>query len=337
MLAKMKFPFLMLCLLVLVLGACNSEESTKSEEVSNEGNDEKLSIGFTVPTLNNPYFVDMQKGAEKAAEDHGVSVTVVGGDNDITKQVQQVEDFIQKKVDAMVIQTVDTSGIVTAIELANSAGIPVLTTGETPAGGEIKVSIGFDNFESGENAGKYLAEKLNGKAKIVELIGVLGQETSRIKSEGFRSVIDQYPDMELLDSQPAEYDRATAMNVMENFLQKYPELNAVYAANDEMALGAIQAIKAANRLDEITVIGNDGTDDALNSIKDGEMTATNATPAFIQGYIGVDMAVRTLDGENVPSKIVEKNFIITKEEVDNSEEILKGVEPEQQYWLEQFE
>lgn len=321
---------------IFVLAACNDDNDVNDAMNSEVDEDAEYSIGFTVPTLNNPYFADMQKGAEKAAEDHGVSVTLVGGDNDITKQVKQVEDFIQNKVDALVIQTVDTSGIGSAIKAANDAEIPVLTTGETPDEGDIKVSIAFDNFESGENAGKYIVEQLNGKGNVVELIGVLGQETSRIKSEGFLSVIDEEPGMELLDSQPAEYDRATAMNVMENYLQKYSEIDAVYAANDEMALGAVQAIEAAGKLGDIIVVGNDGTDEALDSIKEGKLTATNATPAFIQGYIGVDMAVRTLKGEDVPSKIVEKNFVITKDEVENSDEILKGVEEDQQYWLDQF-
>lgn len=326
---------MLLLSVLLVLAACN--ETSSNEQNNSSDNSDSEVLGFIVPTMNNPYFADMQKGAEKAASDHGVKVTMVGGDNDVTKQVKQVEDFIQKKVDAIIVQTVDTNGIVSAINQANDANIPVLTTGETPTGGDILVSIAFDNFESGENAGEFLAKELGGKGKVLELIGVLGQETSRIKSEGFLSALSKYPEMELLDSQPAEYDRATAMNVMENFLQKYKEIDAVYAANDEMALGAIQAIKAAGRLDEIKVIGNDGTDDALESIKNGEMVATNATPAFIQGYIGVDMAVRSLKGEKVPSSIKEKNFIITKNEVDSSDSILKGVEPDQQYWLEQFE
>lgn len=332
----LKIVLFVICSLFVLSACSNSGDDVESAMDVEDDGDAKYSIGFTVPTLNNPYFADMQKGAEKAAEDHGVSVTLVGGDNDITKQVKQVEDFVQNKVDALVVQTVDTSGIGSAIKAANEAEIPVLTTGETPDEGDIKVSIAFDNFESGENAGNFIVDQLNGKGNVVELIGVLGQETSRIKSEGFLSVIDGEPGMELLDSQPAEYDRATAMNVMENYLQKYSDIDAVYAANDEMALGAVQAIEAAGKLDEIIVVGNDGTDEALDSIKEGKLTATNATPAFIQGYIGVDMAVRVLEGEDVPSEIVEKNFVITKDEVDDSDEILKGVEEDQQYWLDQF-
>jgi len=320
--------FIMICI-IMFLAACSS--TTSGED------DGEYKLGFTVPTLNNPYFVDMQKGAEQAAEDHGVKVDLVGGDNDVSKQVKQVDDFVQRQVDALIIQTVDTSGIGSSIVEANEADIPVLTTGETPDNGEIEVIIAFDNFESGENAGNYLVEELDGKGNVVELIGVLGQETSRIKSEGFASIIESEPDMEILDSQPADYDRATAMKVMENFLESYSDdIDAVYAANDEMALGAVQAIEAADKLDDILVIGNDGTDEALDSIREGKLAATNATPAFIQGYIGVDMAVRTLKGENVPTEITEKNYIISEDEIDEAEELLKSVEEDDRYWLEQF-
>src|SRR5699024_7676930 len=128
--------FIMICI-IMFLAACSS--TTSGED------DGEYKLGFTVPTLNNPYFVDMQKGAEQAAEDHGVKVDLVGGDNDVSKQVKQVDDFVQRQVDALIIQTVDTSGIGSSIVEANEADIPVLTTGETPDNGEIEVSIAFDN------------------------------------------------------------------------------------------------------------------------------------------------------------------------------------------------
>lgn len=330
-------------IMVLLASACSnnsgkSANSTDSEDSNSAGSPsgDAFTIGFTVPTLNNPFFVDMQKGAEQAASERGLKLIMVGGDNDITKQVKQVEDFIQNKVDAIVVQTVDTTGIVPAITQANQSGIPVLTTAETPSGGEIVTNIGFDSYESGKNGGEFIAKELNGKGNVVELIGVLGQETSRLKSDGFKDALSKHPDIKLLDSQPAQYDRSTAMTVMENYLQKFPNIDAVYAANDEMALGAVQAIKAAGKLDQIKVMGNDGTDDALEAVKKGEMIATNATPAFIQGYIAIDMADRALKGEQLPPVIKEKNFIITKDEVDEADSILKGVEEDKRYWLEQL-
>lgn len=150
----------------------------------------------------------MMEGAQKAADERGVTLTMLGGDNDVTKQVQQVEDFISQGMDAIVIQAVDTTGIVTAVTQANEAGIPVLTTAETPTGGDILCAISFDSYESGFNGGTYIAQTLGEAGKIIEPQGVMGQETSREKSRGFAEAIAEYPEMEILASQPADYDRA---------------------------------------------------------------------------------------------------------------------------------
>src|SRR5699024_8287152 len=331
---KIKFgsAFLIVSVMLLsFLGACSNDAN------SSEGKGDKK-IGVVVPTMSNSYFADMEKGAEKNAEDHGdIDVSVVGGDNDVTKQVDAINDFTQQQVDALVVQAVDTKGIVPAINEANEAGIPVYTTGETPDGGEIETAMAFDNFESGKNAGEFIKEELEGEGNVVEIMGVLGQETSQVKSDGFKSVIESTDGLELLDSQPAEYDRSEALGTMEDYLQKFDDIDAVYAANDEMALGAVKAIKSANKLDDIKVIGNDGIDAALDSIEKGELTATIAITGFIQGDMGVDVAYREINGEKFPDEIEEQNYMISAENIDETEEIMKGVEEEQQYWLEERE
>ena len=307
------------------------QKSTSEAETA-----ENYTIGYTCPTLNNPFFVGMMEGAQKAADERGVTLTMLGGDNDVTKQVQQVEDFISQGMDAIVIQAVDTTGIVTAVTQANEAGIPVLTTAETPTGGDILCAISFDSYESGFNGGTYIAQTLGEAGKIIELQGVMGQETSREKSRGFAEAIAEYPEMEILASQPADYDRAKAMSVMENMLQTFDDIDAVYAANDEMALGAAQAIEAAGKTGEIFVMGNDGTDEALEAVSQGTLGATNGTPGYIQGYIAVDIAVRHLSGETVPEVINEKNTVIDKTNLEQADQILKVVSEKDWYWLEQF-
>ena len=155
--------------------------------------EEPFRIGYTCPTLNNPFFVSMMEGAQLAADERGVELVSLGANNDIITQVSQVEDFISQGMDAIIIQTVDTTGIVTAIEQANDAGIPVFTTAETPTGGDIVCAIAFDSYESGYNGGQYIAGKLGGEGNVIELVGVLGQETSRQKSEGFQAALAEYP------------------------------------------------------------------------------------------------------------------------------------------------
>lgn len=291
-------------------------------------------VGYTCPTLNNPFFVAMMEGAQLAADERNIELVSLGADNNITKQVSQVEDFIAQGMDAIIVQTVDTTGIVTAIEQCNEAGIPVFTTAETPASGDIVCAIAFDSYESGYNGGQYIASKLEGKGNIVELVGVLGQETSRLKSAGFQAAIEEHSDMVILASQPAEYDRATAMSVMENMLQTFEDIDAVYAANDEMALGAAQAIEAAGLTGKIFVMGNDGTIEALEAVANGTLGATNATPGYIQGYIAVDVASRHLNGEEVPETIAEKNTVIDADNLADAEKITRAVSEEDWYWVQ---
>jgi ribose transport system substrate-binding protein len=225
---------------------------------------------------------------------------------------------------------------VAALDAAEAAGIPVVTTGDKPDGGKITTHIGFDNIESGVIGGEFIAQQLNGQGKVVELIGRLGTETGRQKSEGLQQALSQYPDIEIVASQPAEFQREKAVTVMENIIQAQPEINAVYAANDDMALGALQALQAAGRVDGVIIMGNDGIDDAIEAIKNGEMAATNATPPYRQGYMGVQVAYRIAMGLPVPETIKEKNELITQDNIDQAETIMKGVDPANRYWEEQF-
>ena len=321
-------------------GAGQTEETAENTEVEDsegeQASETAYTVAFTVPTMNNPFFVDQIAGAQKAADERGIELISTGADNDVTQQIQQIEDYITQEVDGMIVHAVDTTGIVTGIEALNSAEIPVVTTAEKPTGGEVTCAVTWDNYQDGYNAGTYIAEALGGSGKVCELSGVAGQQSSREKSQGFQDAIAEYPDIELLGSQPAQFDRAIAMSVMENFLQSFEEINAVYASNDEMALGAIQAIKAADRMDEIMVMGNDGTADAISAIEAGEMAVSNATPPYIQGYCAVDMMYRALQGEDIPDTIIEQSTIITKDNLDEADHILFGVDEEDWYWVDQF-
>ncbi len=298
--------------------------------------EKKFVVGYTCPTLNNPFFVDMKNGAELAAKERGMTLVMLGGDNNVNKQVQQVEDFIAQGVDLIIVQGVDTAGIATGVEAANEAGIPVMGTEERPESGDLVCYIAFDNVESGRNGGKYIGEKLNGKGMVVELVGELGQLTSRERSDGFQDALKKFPGVQLLSSQPANFDRARAMTVMENMLQTFDNIDAVYAANDDMILGAIQAIDAAGKLGQIITVGCDGTDEALEAIREGKLTATNGAPGYIQGYIALDIAHRYLNGEKVPEIIYEKNTMIDKDNLNQTDKILRGVSKEDWYWLDQF-
>jgi len=318
-------------ILVLALAGCTAVAPAPAAESAGEsGSGERIKVAYTVPTLNSAFFTTLGEGAQQAAEDFNVDLTFVGADLDVARQVKQVEDFIQSGVDVLVIQGADSAGIVAALD---AAGIPVVTTGDRPDGGKITTHVGFDNIESGVIGGEFIAQQLDGKGKVVELIGRLGTESGRQKSEEFQQALSASPDIEIVASQPAEFQREKAVIVMENIIQAQPEINAVYAANDDMALGALQA---AGRAEGVIIMGNDGIDDAIAAINSGDMAATNATPPFRQGYIALQVASRIANGQPVPELVKEKNELITTENVDQAETIMKGVDEPNRYWEEQF-
>lgn len=313
-------------LMMLALGLFTALASTALAEDGKK-------IGFIYPTLNNPFFVDQSKGADKAAAEFGGTMVHLSGDNQVAKQVQQMEDLIAQKVDAIVIQAVDTGGIVAAVKEANVAGIPVFTTGERITGADVKTAVFFDNIESGELGGKWISDNIGG-GNVFELIGILGTETARQKSEGFKKGLlagkngDKF---KIVASQPADYDRTKALQVTENVLQAN-DIAVIYAANDEMALGAARAVEEAGLTGKVTIVGNDGTADAIEAVKGGSMAATIATPGYLQGFIAVETALKHLSGVSVPAVIPEKSTPITKENAQEADSVLHGTAPEQRYW-----
>jgi ribose transport system substrate-binding protein len=297
--------------------------------------DEALKIGFVYPTLNNPFFVDQQAGSDQAGKDFGAAVTHVSGENDVKKQVQLVEDFIAKKVDAIILQAVDTQGVVNVIKEANEANIPVFTPGEAPAGGKVVTSVVFNEVYTGEAMADYLVKqaKIKANAKVVMLLGIQGTETARNRQDGFEKTLKaECSGCQIVAKQPADFDRAKGLAAMEAILQAQPQIDVVWAANDEMALGALKAIKEANRQKEITLVGTDGIGDARAAIAAGDMAATYALPPFKQGYMTTESAVKYLKHVKVCDKIEEKGLIVTPGNVKDAAKLLTNVELANRYW-----
>lgn len=327
-------------LVVLTLSACggpssDAGESSATDAASGASGSDTCAVAYTVPTLDSAFFSAQGEGAQAAADQFGVKLTYVGADLEVATQVSQVEDFIQKGVKVLVIQAADSAGIVPALTAAEKAGVPVVETGDKSDAGKVTTLVGFDSVESGTIGGKYIGDELGGQGNVVELIGRLGTDTGRLKSQGLKEALDTYPGIKLVASQAANFDRATAVSVMENIIQAQPKIDAVYAANDDMALGALQALTAAGRKG-VLIVGNDGIDDALAAVRSGDMAATIATPPFRQGFMGVEVAYRICTGQDVPAKIQEQNVLVSKANIDEADTILTGVSEKDRYWEEQF-
>jgi len=258
-----------------------------------------LRIGLAVSTLNNPFFVDLKEGAESMAEEMGVEILVVDAQDDAAAQLSSVEDLLIKQIDVLIVNPVDGNAVVSAITAANDAGVPVITVDRGAEGGEVVSHIASDNVAGGEMAGDFIAEQLNEEGKVVELEGIPGTSAARDRGKGFNQAMDKYEGMEVIARQPAGFDRAEGMTVMENILQGNPEIDAVFAHNDNMALGAMEAIAAAGRSDEIMIVGFDAIDDAVAAVEAGDLAATIAQKPDLMGEMAVETAIKVANGEEV--------------------------------------
>jgi len=271
-----------------------------SNRPANNGKSEVKTIGLAISTLNNPFFVDLEAGAKAKAAELNVKLVTLDSQDDSATEMSNVEDLINQGVDVIMINPTDSDAVKSAVEAANKANIPVITLDRGANGGTVVSHIASDNVAGGKLAGEYIVELLGGKGKVVELEGIPGASAARDRGEGFNSAIAG-KDLKVVAKQTANFDRAQGLTVMENILQAQPEIDAVFAHNDEMALGALEAIKASGR--NILVVGFDATDDAKAAVAKGEMAATVEQLPKEIGSLGIQTAVKVLKGEKVENMI----------------------------------
>jgi ribose transport system substrate-binding protein len=266
-------------------------------------------VGLVVSTLNNPFFVTLKDGAEAKAKELGVQLVVLDSQNDPAKEIANVEDLLSRGVAVILINPTDSDAVGNAIRIANRAKVPVITLDRGANAGQVVSHIASDNVAGGKMAGNYIVQRLGKKSNVVELEGIPGTSAARDRGKGFNEAL-KGTQIEVIARQTADFDRTKGLNVMENILQAQPVINAVFAHNDEMALGALRAIQASGR--QIMVVGFDATDDAVKAVKDGELSATVAQqPSFI-GAQGVETAKAVLEGKKVPANIPVGLKLITK-------------------------
>ena len=259
-------------------------------------NDNKK-IGLIVSTLNNPFFVDLKSGIESEAKKLGYDVIVLDSQNDPAKEVSNMEDISVKNVDIVLLNPVDSDSAIASVMVANNLELPVITVDRASNGGQVISHVASDNAEGGKMAATYLTELLNGKGNIVELEGSAGSSATRDRGAGFDNEIEN-SDLNIITKQSADFDRTKGLSVMENIIQSKDNIDAVFAQNDEMALGALKALQDAN-MNDVLVVGFDATDDAIDSVKKGDMAATIAQQPKLIGKTAVNLAHRHLLGEKV--------------------------------------
>jgi ribose transport system substrate-binding protein len=300
---------------VTILSGCRGKGDQKTAEHV---------VALVVKTLNHPFFIDMQKGAEQAAVGTGVRLMVQGPEReiDVEKQMQIIENLIQRRVSALCIAPCGSREIVPAVVKANQAGIPVLIIDTrvdsvtlAESGGRIETFIGSDNYQGGRLAGEFIVEKLGGKGEVAVLEGIPGHETGDARKSGFHDVLDGVPGMEVTASLTANWERDQGYMVFQNILQSHPDVDALFACNDLMALGAAEAISMAGKKGQILVIGFDALEDARHAILRGEMDATIAQHPFEMGRRAVQSAHEILQGKRIPPEIPVEIELVTRDKL----------------------
>ncbi|MGM0943060.1 MAG: ribose ABC transporter substrate-binding protein RbsB [Bacillota bacterium] len=302
-------------LILLLLAACSTEapgSANETEENTDKQGEEGVKVGFSVSTLNNPFFVTLRDGAKAGAKEAGYELVTVDAQNDPSTQLSDIEDLLQQDIDVLLVNPVDSSAIVSAIELANDKEVPVITVDRSAEGGEVKTHIASDNVKGGEMAGEFIAEQLGEAGNVVELEGIAGASATRERGEGFHNRIDQLDEVEIAASQSADFDRTKGLAVMENIIQSVGDFEAVFAHNDEMALGAVEALAAQNLLKDVIVVGFDATDDAVAAVEEGTMAATIAQQPELIGEHAIEAVEKIINGEEVEAFIPVELQLITK-------------------------
>ncbi|GAA4222068.1 ABC-type sugar transport system substrate-binding protein [Streptosporangium album] len=292
--------------LALGLTACGSGSSAGGSSAA--GGDVK--IGMSVSTLNNPYFVQLRKGAEDEAKKQGVALTVTDAQNDASQQVNQVQNFASQSMKAIIINPVDSDAAGPAVKAAERSKIPVVAVDRVVNGATVAQTVASDNVAGGKLAAQELAKQMGEKGKVAVLQGVPGTSASRDRGQGFTEGIKAYPNIQVVAQQPADFDRTKGLDVMTNLLQSNPGVTGVFAENDEMALGAIKAL-GAKAGKEIKIVGFDGTPDGLKAIQAGTLNASIAQQPQLLGQQAVQGALKAAKGEKVETTVAVPVKVVT--------------------------
>ncbi|MGW0196495.1 substrate-binding domain-containing protein [Nonomuraea sp. NPDC003201] len=272
---------------------------------------EGLTIGLSVSTMNNPYFVQFRDGAEAAAQRFGAKLAVADAQNNASRQATQIHGFTSRKLKAVIINPVDSNTLATEVRAANLAGIPVIAADRAINHASVAQTLTSDNLAGGKLGAQELAKQIDGKGEVIVLRGTAGTSASRDRSKGFTDGIAAYPKIKVVAAQRADFDRAKGLNVMTGLIRSHPGLDGVFAENDEMALGAIQAL--GPKAGHVKVVGFDGTPDGIKAVRAGSMAATVTQQPRLIGWQAVQDAIKAAKGQTVAKMVAVPVKLATKE------------------------
>jgi inositol transport system substrate-binding protein len=297
--------------LALTLAACQPAAPAATEAPAAAGK-----YALMMSHMTNAFTIEMSDAVKAKAAELGVDLTVNDGGQDPAKQASQVESAVTQGVSCIVIEPASVDGLVPAIEAATKAGIPVVVVNQKISKPEAASSfVGVSNVEGGVLEMKTAAEDLGGKGNVAFLLGPMGSDAEIGRTEGYKQVLKDYPDIKIVFEQTANWKTDEALALVENWLQSGTQIDAIVANNDGMAMGALKAVEDAKLSDKIKVYGLDATPDALAAVKDGKLAATISQSTTAQGQKAMETCVKLVNGEKVEPEILVQFTLINKDNV----------------------
>lgn len=292
----------------MAAGCGIADKDAKKESKSSES-EGKVKIGITLYSLKNEFTVRIANAAEKKAEELGAELVVYDGNYDPSTQISQVETMISDGCKGIILNPQDAEACAPCVDKAVEAGIPIVGVNTRVESDKLTSYVGSQDVTAGEMEMQKIADTLDGKGKIVIIEGPMGQSAQIERRQGIQNVLDKYPDIEVLAEKTANWSRSEGMTVMENWLQAFDQIDAIVAENDEMALGAKEAVKAAGK--DIPAVGVDGITDALGAVENGDLLVSIFQDGAGQGSKAVEVLMDAINGKDV-----EENYWIDFEEVN---------------------
>jgi ribose transport system substrate-binding protein len=305
---KLSIVFVALAFVTLWIDGCGKKPPSQMQK----------RIAVVVSTLNNPWFVVLKDAAKARAEELGYDVDVFDSQNSPAAEASHFDTIIDGKYAAILFNPTDAEGSIASVKRARDAGIPTFCMDREISASDVAVSqILSDNFTGCVALGEYFVQKLGQKGTYVELLGLLGDNNTRNRSDGFHSVVDNYPELKMVDQQTADFDRTRAMEVMESILQAHPDIDAVFCGNDAMAMGAYRALATAGKAKDVMVFGFDGAKDVIDAIRAGDIVATGMQFPKTMARMAAESADQYTQGErDFPQKVPVAVELVTQENID---------------------
>jgi len=308
--------------------ACSAYPSSTMAQIDSSAIDAKfgplptppqgLHFAYVTKTLINEFWQVVAAGVKADGARHGIKIGVQAANDEasLIEQLNLAQTMLSQKPDALLLSPESDSNLVPAIQAARAANIPTVIIDDAKTAGA-STYIGTDQVGIGAKAADFLHKIYPNGGQVAQIEGAAGSPNARMRIKGFEDELKKFSNLQLVASQPGNWDRLTAMNAATNILRQHPNLIGIYANNDGMALGVVEAVKDAGALSKVAVVGTDGIPEAKKSIEAGELRATVAEAPFTEGVLGVEVAVRLLDCQPIPAWVVSPQVVITKDNLND--------------------